>query len=166
MRDKRKNFKDEFKKYIEHDKVLELKDYIHHGIDRYNHSMRVAYYTYVVTKGMKLNYYSATKAAILHDFFFDEVSDDNSYSRLRKHPEVALENAKRYFSINDMEADIIKKHMFPITFTPPKYVESFVVDMVDDVISIYEGLYSLSKNLKFGVNVNLLLLIYLVKSFF
>ena len=28
--------------------------------------------------------------------------------------------------------------MFPVTFTPPKYLESWIVDIVDDIAAIYE----------------------------
>ena len=38
--------------------------------------------------------------------------------------------------------------MFPVTFTPPKYLESWIVDIVDDVASIYERGSTISKELK------------------
>ena len=41
----------------------------HHGINRYDHSLRVARKTYKICKKFKLNYVSATRAALLHDFF-------------------------------------------------------------------------------------------------
>ena len=66
-----------------------LKDKTHHGISRYDHSMRVAYYTYLTTKFLKLNYKEATRGALLHDFFIDEVKNLNSINRFRKHPEYA-----------------------------------------------------------------------------
>ena len=37
-----------------------------------------------------------------------------------------------------MERDIIKKHMFPLTLTPPAYKESLLVCLVDKACSIYE----------------------------
>ena len=46
-----------------------LKDIRHHGITRYDHCMRVAYYSYIVTKFFRLNYKDTTEAALLHDFF-------------------------------------------------------------------------------------------------
>ena len=130
-----------------------LKDIKHHGITRYDHSMRVAYYTYVVTKGLKLDYEKATIGALLHDFFTDEVVSMNGIQRLRKHPEYALINAKKYYDLSPMEEDIIKTHMFPVTFIPPKYLESWLVDIIDDIASIYERSYSMKTNLvaNFGV---------------
>lgn len=116
----------------------ETKKITHHGITRYEHSMRVAYFSYKITKFFKLDYKETTEAALLHDFFLDEVNDKNQVAKLRQHPKYALENAKKYFELSEKQEDIIKTHMFPVTFTPPKYLESWIVDLVDDVASIYE----------------------------
>ena len=120
----------------------------HHGMTRYDHSLRVAYFSYLVTKALKLDYKETTSAALLHDFFTDEVVNKNAVARLRKHPGHAVENAKKYFELSDKQEDIIKTHMFPVTFTPPKYLESWIVDIVDDVAAIYEKATSVKKELK------------------
>ena len=121
-----------------HKEFLKLKNMRHHGMTRFEHSYRVSYYTYMITKKLHLDYISATRAALLHDFFTSEVEEESSMNRLRKHPDIAVENAKKYFEINNLEEDIIKKHMFPITMVPPKYLESWIVDFIDDVSAIYE----------------------------
>lgn len=115
-----------------------LKKVKHHGINRYEHSVRVAYYTYKITKILHLDYKESTIAALLHDFFQEEVSDKNFIVRLRKHPGIAVKNATQYFKLNEKQIDIIKTHMFPITFTPPKYMEGWIVDFVDDASAIFE----------------------------
>ena len=117
----------------------ETKKQRHHGITRYEHSMRVAYFSYKVTKLLKLDYNETTVAALLHDFFTDEVKGKNGIARLRQHPTYAVKNAKKYFDLSDKQEDIIKTHMFPVTFTPPKYLESWIVDLVDDIAAVYEG---------------------------
>ena len=63
--------------YYNHSEVQKLSNYKHHGITRLDHSLRVAFYTYVVTKYLGLNYKDATVAALLHDFFLDEVVSEN-----------------------------------------------------------------------------------------
>ena len=135
-------FMDEFELIIndinKNKEFLKLKNIKHHGITRYDHCFRVSYYTYLITKKLNLNYISATRAALLHDFFTSEVENEGSVKRLRKHPSIAVENAKKYFEINDLEEDIIKKHMFPVTIIPPKYLESWIVDIIDDISAIYE----------------------------
>lgn len=127
------------------DEFNELKCIDHHGINRFDHSLRVAYFTYKTTKKMHLNYVEATKAALLHDFFTDEVSDENGIMRLRRHPNYAVKNAEKYFGLTDLERDIIKTHMFPVTFTPPKYLESWIVVIADDAASIYERGYTIKR---------------------
>lgn len=142
--------KDEFLGIIEpyiNDEFKELKNINHHGITRYDHSVRVAYYTYLITKILHMNYEEATIAALLHDFFTDEVEDELSIFKLRRHPKCALNNAHKYFELTDLQIDIISTHMFPITFTPPKYLESWLVDIIDDVSAIYEKLYSVRREL-------------------
>ena len=131
--------------FIQHQKVLELKDYAHHGITRYEHSYRVAYYTYFLSKKLHLDYVSATKGALLHDFYFDEVVEETSSKQLVHHPFIASINANQYFGINELEKDIIEKHMFPITKKMPKYKESWIVDVVDDISAIHERLFSIRK---------------------
>ena len=87
---------------------------------------------------MHLDYKETTEAALLHDFFQEEVADKNFVARLRKHPKCALKNATDNFDLSEKQMDIIKSHMFPITFTPPKYLESWIVDVVDDISAIKE----------------------------
>ena len=143
---------------LQNEEFLKLKKIAHHGITRFDHSMRVAYYTYIVTKRMNLNYKEATIAALLHDFFIDEVKEMKSLSRLRKHPSYALENAKKYYELSDMQEDIIIRHMFPITLTPPRYLESWIVDIIDDIAAFYEKGLSTKKELS-AANTFLFLLI-------
>lgn len=130
------------------ERFQKLKDIKHHGITRYEHSLRVAYYSYKVTKLLHLDYKETTEAALLHDFFMEEVEDKNFISRLRKHPKYAIKNAEEICNLNDKQKDIIKTHMFPITFTPPKYMESWIVDIVDDVSAIAEQSKVINQHVK------------------
>lgn len=130
-------------------KFMELGNCIHHGVSRLEHSYRVAFYSYAILKFLRLNYVEGTRAALLHDFFTDDVDCYGAIGRYRKHPAYALENAKKYFKLSPMQEDIILKHMFPITFTPPKYIESIVVDLVDDVCSIFERVFATKNELSY-----------------
>lgn len=158
----REEFNEIIKPYLieEFDK---LKDINHHGITRYDHSIRVAYYTYFVTKFLGFNYEEATVAALLHDFFTDEVENELGIFKLRRHPKHALNNASKYFYLTDLQKDIISTHMFPITFTPPKYLESWIVDIVDDISAIYEKAYSLRKEISAATTFLFILLMNYIK---
>ena len=94
-----------------------------------------------MSKALKLDYKEVTEAALLHDFFLDEVNHESRVERLRHHPECAVKNASKYIDLTEKQVDIIKTHMFPVTFAPPKYLESWIVDLVDDFAAVYEGCY-------------------------
>lgn len=136
---------------INNKEFQKMKKITHHGITRFNHSLRVSYYTYLVTKKLKLNYIDATRAALLHDFFSDETENMKTKKALKEHPKIALDNSKKYYELSKMQEDIILKHMYPITTKMPKYKESWIVDIVDDVASLYERTYSVNKQFKTAV---------------
>lgn len=122
------------------DKFEDIKKCRHHGITRYEHSLRVSYYSYLITKKLKLNYRETATGGLLHDFFVtDELEDKEKMFSLFVHPYKALDNSKDIFYISDLEEDIIIKHMFPaIPYKVPKYLESWIVSLVDKAIATYE----------------------------
>lgn len=132
---------------LENEEFRKLDDIRHHGITRLNHCMRVAYYSYLITKFLRLNYVEVTEAALLHDFFTDELESKNMIVSLIRHPYIALDNSKKYFNLSMIQEDIIKTHMFPVSLVPPKYIESWIVDVIDDICAIYERFYSTRKEL-------------------
>lgn len=112
-----------------------MENYIQHAnITRKQHIMSVAYLTYLEAKKKNLNYISATRAAMLHDLFYYDwhVAGDGTH-RLHgyRHAGFALKNAKKLFVLSQMEEDIILRHMWPLTPTPPKYKEGFIVTFAD-----------------------------------
>lgn len=156
-------FKRLIKPIIDNKEFQKTKTIQHHGMTRYDHSLRVAYFSYLITKALRLDYKETAEAALLHDFFTDEVVNKNAVAKLRKHPVHAVENAKKYFELSEKQEDIIKTHMFPVTFTPPKYLESWIVDIVDDVAAIYERTYSVKKDLKSATAFIIVLLLHFIK---
>ena len=143
-----KEFLEIIQPILEVEEFNNTKNRKHHGITRFDHSMNVAYITYIVSKNMNLNYKEATFAALLHDFFNNEVANENGYKRLIDHPKVALKNAEKYFKLSDMQKDIILKHMFPVTIKPPKYKESLLVSLIDKYSSVNERMYTSISDVK------------------
>src|SRR5574344_1624433 len=125
---------------LNNDKFKDLSKELHHGITRYEHSLRVAKTTFKISKFLHLNnYQDTTRAALLHDFYLNKDMDKLSVTeKLSKHPMLALNNAKKYYEINDIQADIIKNHMFPVTKTMPKTKEGIIVSLVDKLVATYE----------------------------
>ena len=113
----------------------------HHGLKKLDHSIKVAYYSYLYAKKLNLEYVSVARGGLLHDFFYSNIEhcfSIESCKLIYSHNKAALYNSSKYFKLNDIEKDIIYKHMFPVVFTIPKYKESFLVSAVDKVIGTYE----------------------------
>lgn len=126
-------------KYIYKEKYQSLKLEKHHGLTRYNHSIKVAKYTYILSKMLKFNYKEATIGALLHDYFNSrEYLDANKYEKLRIHPFLALNNAKYEYNLTPLEENIIMSHMWPIGKIRPNYKESWCVSTVDKIVALEE----------------------------
>lgn len=128
------SFENIAKDIIYTDKYNELKNIKHHGLTRYIHIMRVSKFTYKISKFLRLDYVSATRAALLHDYF-TESSDSKVFAN---HPQIACENAMKDFKLNQKEQNAITSHMFPLGKTVPKYRESWILTLVDKSVAIYE----------------------------
>lgn len=127
-----------YKEFNKNKKFRKMEKEIHHGATRLEHTQRVAKLSYKVAKFLKCDYNSATRGALMHDFFLNNEIEGIATKRLTNHPCLAYCNAKKYFKVNDKEKDIILVHMFPITFTKPKYKESYIVSLSDKAVSLYE----------------------------
>lgn len=134
--DDKKEFLKEVGDIIGHEKVQEMKKYNHHSnTSCYMHSLHVSYYNYKICKKLGWDAKAGAKAGLLHDLF---LYDWHCYQPQKgermhgfEHPNKSLKNARTYFSLTQKEGDIIAKHMFPLTITPPKYKESYVIVLTD-----------------------------------
>ena len=76
-----------------------IKNIEHHGISRYEHSIRVSYYSYKIAKTLKLNYENIARGGLLHDYFISPC-DRNYKQRFIStfiHPQKAIINSKKVF---------------------------------------------------------------------
>ncbi|MGM9882439.1 MAG: HD domain-containing protein [Bacilli bacterium] len=144
----------------EFQKIEECK---HHNTNRLDHSKRVSIHAYKICKKLHLDYVSAARAGLLHDFFTNKYSDEKKSELMKNHPSIAVKNAKKYFKLNDKEINIIESHMFPVNLnTKPNYPESFIVGLVDKGACLYENMRGLLNILNYKVNKEALyLLLYL-----
>ncbi len=139
MKGKKSEFDLLIEDIINNDNFKELDKELHHGITRYGHSMHVAKGVYDLTKKLHFNYKEATRAALLHDFYFNyQLEDNNEIKKLAIHPELAYLNASKYYKLTDLQKNIILSHMFPLGNAFPKYKESFCITLVDKIVAIYE----------------------------
>jgi len=140
---------------LDNEYFLKTKSDLHHGTSKYMHSLRVAKLSYKMSRMFKASVKSATRAGLLHDFFFGtrKEKEENSYLN---HPITASLNAKEYFNVNDLEAEAIKTHMFhhvlvkkifpfvnrkekaSIREFKPKSKEGWIICLADLIVSIME----------------------------
>lgn len=128
----------------EKSRIETASQYIQHGnTSCLLHMIAVAYYsdrTAEILRLKRIHRRELIIGALLHDYFLYDWHDGRKERRIHgfTHPDTALKNAGEDFELSDIAADIIKKHMFPLTIIPPKYIESWIVCMVDKVCSLYE----------------------------
>ena len=159
---KDQNFLSTVSDILEHDEFLKTKDIVHHGMNRYDHSVKVAYYSYKMAKVFNLDEKEVARGALLHDFFLEnqgELSFIEKQKLIVSHPKNAYENAAKYFDINEKQKDMILSHMWPFSPRIPRYLESWIVDLADDYVSINERVKVTSSSLV--VATNFLLLLYI-----
>lgn len=126
---------------LNNEDVLSMNEFCQHGdTSTLDHSLEVSYKSYKLCKKLNLDYVSAARGGLLHDFFLYDWHDTVKEQRPHgfKHPKVALLNAKARFDINKVEEDIIVKHMWPLTFWAPRYNEAWVVSYIDTLCSVEE----------------------------
>lgn len=138
-----------FERYINHllstyKIIYQMNRYIQHGdTTTYDHVLAVARYSYLLSCRLPFRFdtRSLILGAILHDFYLYDWHDDDKSHRLHGfyHPGKALVNADKYFQLNNIERDIISKHMFPLTITKvPRYRESVIVCIADKIVATKE----------------------------
>lgn len=152
------------KDIIYNKKFLKLQNCKHHGISRYEHSIKVSYNAYKFAKKYNLNFESVAIGGLLHDFF-----DDENYNLKQKfisyfnHPNKAVLNACNTFNVNELEQDIIKSHMFPASLKIPKYKESWLVSLFDKKVALNEFTCNFGYKMRYVCNLSLLLLFNFIK---
>ena len=122
--------------------VLQMKTFRqHYETTCFDHCYSAAFYCYLICKKYNLDYKSATRAAMLHDLFlYDWRKKEPNRKGLHAftHGKIACDNACKLFDLNDKEKDIIIKHMWPVTTTPPKSLEGFILTFVDKYCAMSE----------------------------
>ena len=132
--------------------VLKMKKFIqHYDTNCYDHCYEVAFLSFSICKKLHLDYRAAARAGFLHDLFLYDwhiKGGDNKRLHGLRHPYIALKNSLVLFNLSKKEQDIIKKHMWPLTVIPPRYLESYVVSFVDKYCAIAESVRYYKENIR------------------
>ncbi len=131
------------KEITSHHEYEQTKSIKHHDDSVYEHSIKVAYYSYLIAYKSNLDWRSCIRGALLHDFHLYQFIKKSNIGIIKdsimhsiNHPKIALKNASKHFELNETEKDIILGHMFP--FGLPKSPEAWIVSFVDTFIAIFE----------------------------
>lgn len=121
----------------------ELRRFRQHGaVSVYDHSMDVAATALRLSRALRLRVDedSLIRGALLHDYFLYDwhVRDRERPLHGFYHPKAALQNARRDYRVNVREADIIGRHMFPLTPLPPRTREGLLVCFADKLCALRE----------------------------
>jgi len=150
---------------LNNEEFRKIKNIEHHGVTRYDHSLRVSYYSYKITKFLKLDYKQVATGGLLHDFFLSDINRKKKERFLStfSHPKKAVLKASEEFNITEKEKDIIRTHMFPINLSVPKYAESWIVSVVDKVVGTYEFSRKFGYKIVYGVNLFMIFILNNIK---
>lgn len=132
----------------------------HHNLTVWDHSILVSFKAFKIARAIGADKRVCAIAGLLHDFYTqawlysDELAqiEDGKYLQeigVRKplfkthgftHGADAAENYVKFFPEleDDRITDSIKKHMFPMTIVPPKYIEGYILTSVDKLNSLKE----------------------------
>lgn len=119
------------------------KNYAHHGtVSCYEHSVAVALMSLSIAKffHVRVDVESLLRGALLHDYYLYDWHERGSHTGLHgfNHAKIALQNAERDFSLNEIQRDIIEKHMFPMNPALPRCKETVIVTIADKICSTKE----------------------------
>jgi uncharacterized protein len=129
-------FIDTARPLLELPEVAKLSQYNHHrGKTRLEHVKEVAYLSFLWGKRLSLDSEAIVRGALLHDLFYYDWLHEGPRLHGFRHHNIALRNAREITLLTKKEEDIIKKHMWPLTVVPPRYMESLVVSLVDTFCS-------------------------------
>ena len=133
------------------DGFKDLKNFIAHGkVSVFDHCLNVAKLSFIVSLEFEnIDTKSLVRGALLHDYYHYDWHKNKPFTfHGFKHPKIALLNAKKEFSLNKKEENIIRSHMFPLTiFHFPKSKEARIVSSCDKKVAGFEH-----KNKALGFN--------------
>ena len=119
------------------------KDFMQHGkVSVFEHSVGVTLVSLMLAEkfNMKVDTRALVRGSLLHDYFLYDWHDYHPEVGLHgfTHAKITMENACRDFDLNEIEKDMIARHMFPLNLKPPKYRESRILCVADKMAAACE----------------------------
>lgn len=142
-------FKRVLQKLEEDPHIQLMEQYSQHVYNNsFQHCHNVAVYSFYLTErwGWRIDIDEMTRGAMLHDFYLYDIEESglSDYEHGISHPVLALQNARKYFSLSKKEENIILSHMWPLPFSSrPRSKEAVAVNLADKYcafVEIYRGI--------------------------
>ena len=145
-------YSDCVKDLMENELVQRLGECPHHmDISRLQHVINVSYYSFLLAEKFGLDTRACARAGLLHDlFFYDYRTSEYGVKHTFVHPRQALDNARTITELSDKEEEIILNHMWPACIHSPRYMETYVVSMVDKYCATFEAANYFCRKLKYS----------------
>lgn len=144
--DEAEEFRALLRDLLEDPKAAEMKNFIQHGkVTTWSHCYSVARISFLLARRLhlrRINERELVRAAFLHDYFLYDWHARGDRLHGYHHPDIAANNAARDFDLTSREENIIRSHMWPLTFRHfPKSIEALLVSITDKIVSIRETLF-------------------------
>lgn len=137
-------FWNRLKELEENPEVQKLRLYPQHETNNsFQHSHNVAIYSFYLSKkwGWKIHPEDLATGAMLHDFYLYDIKKKGitDYQHGVQHPRIALENAKKIFSVSPTVENMILSHMWPLPFVKrPRSKEALLLSAADKCCAFWE----------------------------
>ena len=97
-------------------------------------------YELAIRKKLDVDEESLIRGALLHDYFLYDWHEKSWANSIHgyTHPGKALKQAEKDFSLTEIERDMIRHHMFPLTIFPPKTREGWLLCLADKIVATQE----------------------------
>lgn len=123
-----------------HSRILQSAQFIQHGTTSvFHHSVAVAYASFWIARRLRVSVDEKTliRGALLHDYFLYDWHEKEASHKWHGffHAAKALQNAREDFELNEVEQNMILRHMFPLNLIPPRYKEAWILCCADKLCS-------------------------------
>lgn len=144
MKNDKKLFYEELNKLVMDSRIRRLSKYPqHNGSNTLTHCVQVAKRSFALAEefGWDIDEKELARGAMLHDYYQYVIKEQgiSAYKHGTSHPAIAMRKADKDFKLTNKEKNIIRGHMWPLTFLhPPKSREAFLVCLADKDVAAKE----------------------------
>ena len=144
MTNDKKLYEEELDKLLGDPRIIRLCEFPqHHGSNTLDHCAAVARRAFELAEKLEwdIDEKELARGAMLHDYYQYKIKDEglSAYQHGTRHPQIAMEKADKDFHLTKNEKNIIRGHMWPLTFThPPKSKEAILVSLADKDVATRE----------------------------